>query len=274
MRQNFKRRLKTRSSKRTCEEKFCCPFIDTEAKYYCQDCKTAQCQACESSLHKTKVKYDFHCRKPIPAISEASLCQAKKVHLVCQERNYPDLWCEQCQVPLCFTCFDAYHASDKRRQHINFSIAHHLKKQEQEQLQQQEQEQQEQAEIELYQSSDFYHDAVTDINPQTPFSLSAESDSVTFCSFPQDLSSVEDEVQFASVTTSFHEDHNINNTVSPDPCQGATFSNVQEQVTLEDSSVKASPNSFLLIDGQEVLKVCIVFVIVINSTEPSTLTLT
>ncbi|BFZ06936.1 hypothetical protein BsWGS_09976 [Bradybaena similaris] len=250
MRQNFKRRLKTRSSKRTCEEKFCCPFIDTEAKYYCQDCKTAQCQACESSLHKTKVKYDFHCRKPIPAISEASLCQAKKVHLVCQERNYPDLWCEQCQVPLCFTCFDAYHASDKRRQHINFSIAHHLKKQEQEQ---QELELQEQAEIELYESSDFYHDAVADINPQTPFPLSAENDSVTFCSFPQDLSSVEDEVQFASVTTSFHDDHN--NTFSPDPCQGATFSNVQEQVTHEDIGVQEPPNSFLLIDGQEVLKV-------------------
>ncbi|CAG5126834.1 unnamed protein product [Candidula unifasciata] len=246
MRQNFKRRLRTRSSKQTCEEKFCCPFIDTEAKYYCQDCKTAQCQACESSLHKTKVKYDFHCRKPIAVVSESSLCQAKKVNLVCQERNYPDLWCEQCQVGLCFTCYDTYHASDKRRQHINVSIAHHLKKQQKEK--------QEQAEIQLFDSSEFYQDAVTDINPQTPFSLATENNSVTFFSFPQELNS-EDDLQFASVTTSFHEDHN--NTTSPELSQGAAAcSDLPAQVDHESvAAAQEQPNSFLLIDHQGALKV-------------------
>lgn len=246
MKPNVKRRPRTRSSKQTCEEKFCCPFIDCEAKYFCDDCKSAQCQACEKSIHKTKVKYDFHYRKPLPVVAEASLCQAKKLNLACKDKNYPDLWCEQCKIQLCFTCFDKYHSSEKRRQHINVSMAHHLKKQ-------QEQQQQANVDVELYESLELYQDALSDmIKPQAPFSLADESDSVTFCSFPQESDSAENEIQFTSASIQFPSDQS--NTNTPYLQNKAEFMNTPR--TIANLDVQELARSFLLIDDLNTLQVC------------------
>lgn len=242
MRQNVKRRPKTRSSKRACEEKFCCPFVDSEAKYFCEDCKSAQCQTCESNIHSTKLKYDFHYRRHLPVVPETDLCQAKRVNLVCQERNYPDLWCEQCQIQLCYTCFDIYHSLDKRRNHVNVSVVHYLKKQEEEQ------------QIATAEFSGIYQDTVTDmIKPQAPFYLGDEEDSVTVCSFPQESSSVRNIMDFTANNTRFQSDHS--NSSIPDICQGAGFSSVREKPGHVDSASRDSPRSFLLVDDQEIVQV-------------------
>ena len=255
-----KRRPRTKSSKQFCEEKLCCPLIDSEAKIFCEDCNSAQCLSCEKGIHSTKLKYDFHIRKQLPIIPESILCQGKVLNLVCQDKNFPDLWCEHCKVQLCYTCYDLYHKTDRRKQHINVSISHHQKKL-------LEEKQREKDTIELHDSSELYQDAMslTDtINPVVPFSSIGDG-SMTYCSFPQES---EDNFIYPTGTSTYtNANTNMNDTTMPKPKPRYTHqqvsnsnydvSNDLQRASLEDSMFDDISKSFELIDEQEILKVSI-----------------
>ena len=257
MRPIVKRRPRSKSSIKVCQEKLCCPFINCEAKYYCDDCDSAQCQSCERAIHASKLKYDFHIRKTIPIVPDEDLCQCKRLNLVCPSRNFPDLWCENCQVQLCYICFDTYHNTERKRQHISVSIVHYekkLKELENKRLQLQK-------EIHLHDSSEFYEDANSEmIKPVAPYSLADADESMTFCSFPQEMEALTDNMAFVSSSSSFQANLKTNtaSNVLPngDPTSNKALSNALERANLEDSMCESHTKSFLLIDDQEVLQVC------------------
>ncbi|KAK6998031.1 Zinc finger FYVE domain-containing protein 1 [Biomphalaria glabrata] len=248
MRPNIKRR-KSRSSLRICEEKFLCSSIDPKAKYYCEDCKTAQCQECVVELHKSKLKYDFHKWRPLGEEDESRLCQAKKISLVCQDKNYPDVWCENCKIQLCYPCFDQYHSIDKRKNHINVSIAYHLRKEKELK------EAENHSSTELYHSStELYQDAVADmIQPVVPYATFGGDNSMTFYSFPQSIDSTRNNMAFTSSNTSIHSDHS--NSSIPDLCLGVQGGVSLGKSDVDDSNYLLTIHSFLLVDDQEILQV-------------------
>ncbi|XP_059162270.1 zinc finger FYVE domain-containing protein 1-like isoform X2 [Physella acuta] len=246
MKPTIRRRPKSKSSIQTCQEKFCCTLINSKATYYCDDCKSAQCTECVNQIHKSKLKYDFHCRRPLPAAPESELCQAKNINLICQEKNFPDIWCENCKLQLCFSCYDLYHSCEKRKHHINVTIAYHQKKLQELQ----------QKDSELQNSVELYQDAITDmIKPSAPYSLADEADSMTFCSFPQEFGDSKNNMAFTSSNSSFHSDKS--SLSIPDICQlstaytpAATFANSAPS-TNRDKDCDVFQKSFLLVDAKE-----------------------
>ncbi|CAL1541626.1 unnamed protein product [Lymnaea stagnalis] len=252
MRPNTKRRPKTKSSVQPCEEKFCCTAIDSEAKFFCDDCKSAQCQECETEIHKSKLKFDFHFRRPLASPSVSNLCQAKQVNLICRERNFPDLWCEHCKLQLCYTCFDNYHSNDKRKHHINVSVAHHFKKL-QELQQEKEKELKQEKEKELQNSLELYQDAITDmIKPLAPYSVSDSDESMTFCSFPQESIGSRGNMAFTSANSSIHS--NQSSSSIPDLCQGVLLENALMRNSLNESGCDNWKESFILVNEEEKLQ--------------------
>lgn len=166
MRPQPAKRQRCRSSRRYCEEKLCCPELHSEAVYYCQDCKSAQCQECEKDIHSRKFAFDFHDRRIIEPPSPVQLCQADKVGIKCTNRNYGDVWCENCSISFCYDCYSEYHNTQKNRKlHTNISLAHH--------------ERREREKYVLPCSSQ----GVTNIKPTSP--LSCFDDTLTYYSFPQ-----------------------------------------------------------------------------------------
>ena len=256
MRPVLKRRPRTKSSIQFCQEKLCCPFINCEAKYHCDDCNSIQCQSCERAIHASKLKYDFHIRKKIPSVPDEVICQSKKLNLVCQSKNFPDLWCENCQIQLCYVCFDTYHNTERKRQHISVSISHHLKKLKESE----EKKSQFQSEIQLHDSSELYEDANSEmIKPVAPYSLANTDQSMTFCSFPQEGEALTDNMAFVSSSSdiqgSYRKSPVSNASPNRDPLPNG-LSDALSHASLEDSFCGSHARSFLLIDDQEMLQVC------------------
>ncbi|KAK3773525.1 hypothetical protein RRG08_022238 [Elysia crispata] len=255
MRPVLKRRPRTKSSIQFCQEKLCCPFINCEAKYHCDDCNSIQCQSCERAIHASKLKYDFHIRKKIPSVPDEVICQSKKLNLVCQSKNFPDLWCENCQIQLCYVCFDTYHNTERKRQHISVSISHHLKKLKESE----EKKSQFQSEIQLHDSSELYEDANSEmIKPVAPYSLANTDQSMTFCSFPQEGEALTDNMAFVSSSSdiqgSYRKSPVSNASPNRDPLPNG-LSDALSHASLEDSFCGSHARSFLLIDDQEMLQV-------------------
>lgn len=260
-----KRRPKTRSSIRLCEEKFCCLSLDSTARFFCKDCNSDQCIDCEKSIHSRKLEYDFHIRDRIDAIPELHLCQGKKINISCTKRNFPDLWCLNCSLQLCFTCFDQFHSTGKKRSHKSVSFAYYQRKlAEQKYKKLQEECDGLSVSLEVHDSSDLYEDALSDCNmikPQTPFSLA--DDSLTYNSFPQECDTQDINMAFTSSsenvfsdftqTSHSHKGHNKSGTSRPDICMDTEINGAVNRIALEESVCEVK--SFKLVDDQEILQV-------------------
>ena len=275
MRQQPKRRQKCRSSRQYCQEKLCCPSLLTEAAYFCKDCNSAQCQNCEKDIHSRKVSFEFHDRRIIEPSPESILCQSRYLNLDCKDRNFADVWCEQCRVTFCFACYAEYH-KNRKQQHINITFATFQKRE------------QERKAAEVASAA-----TQLTISPTSPIG----DDTLTFCSFPQAQSEIQEESVLTTGSdfdsakmfmTSAHSNgssgHSIHSNGSsghgmPDLCPGAEIMSLThelEEAGLDDTSAfgdvssgrQLAPGlqSFLLVDDREELQVipciyCITIVI-------------
>ncbi|XP_045162040.1 zinc finger FYVE domain-containing protein 1-like [Mercenaria mercenaria] len=222
-----KRRYRTRSSKRYCQEKFCCLTEGAIADYHCSQCKTDQCQSCNSSLHKSKLEFGFHDIKHIEPPPYEELCQIASLlnNLDCEDRNFADLRCENCDRNFCFQCFDTYHSKESRKTHRKTTFKEYKHRQQA---------------------------AVLDtIKPLSPLSL--EDDSLTFISCPQVSESTDSMTSY----TSIHSDHSqtsIPDLISSDPkSEMLSLTRELEECQIDERYMDCE--SFLLVDEQETLQV-------------------
>ncbi|KAK7103992.1 zinc finger FYVE domain-containing protein 1-like isoform X2 [Littorina saxatilis] len=259
MRPQPKRRQKCRTSRQYCQEKLCCPDITTEAAYFCTDCKSAQCQNCERDIHSRKVSFEYHDRRTIEPPPSSLLCQAKYLNFECKDRNFADVWCENCQFSLCFDCYAIAH-KNRKQQHINISFAHYQKRE-------REQKAAEEA------------SAATQLTIKPTSPLGVGDDTLTFCSFPQAQSfspqetlTVDSDFGSARMSmTSAHSNCSSGHSM-PDLCPGAGMDLLTSQLAeagMDDisiygdppcsgsgtQSVSLGPQSFLLVDDREELQV-------------------
>ncbi|KAL8583835.1 hypothetical protein ACOMHN_040304 [Nucella lapillus] len=246
MRPQPKRRVKCRTSRQYCQEKLCCPHPVTEAAYFCRDCNSAQCQDCDKDIHSRKVSFEFHDRRTLEPPPENQLCQANILNIVCKDRNFADVWCENCRVTFCFDCYSAFHQN--RKQHVNISFVHYQKRE------------REKAAADALATA-----AATQltIKPTSPVG----GDNLTFCSFPQNSVSEEalqTDSDFNSANMTMASTHSISSTSSghsmPDLCHGAEnlISREIDGVDSNDDSHSVdgpSAKSFLLVDDKEELQV-------------------
>ncbi|KAK3597426.1 hypothetical protein CHS0354_040164 [Potamilus streckersoni] len=224
---------KSRSSKKVCEEKFCCLTEGAEGDLVCEQCKTNQCQACEAAIHKSKPHFEFHDRRPLKPPPYEELCQIASVDdSECPGKNFADLRCYTCQRNFCFKCFDCYHKKYiKKQQHKKTSIKEYNK---------------EKLERELLERAE----AIKPISP-----LASGDDSLTFISCPQNFDS-DDGMSYAS----FHSDKSQLSGSIPDLCFPVEKELEMQSVTkaLEESMIDEhyeNCHSFMLADEQENLMV-------------------
>lgn len=225
-----KRKYRTRSSKRRCQEKFCCLVEGAAADYHCRQCKTDQCSDCETSLHKSKLEFSFHDRQCIEPPPYEELCQIASLlnNLDCEDRNFADLHCDICERNFCFQCFDSYHSKESRKTHRKLTFK----------------------EFKLRQKAPSFDT----IKPLSPISL--DDNSLTFVSFPQNLDttcSTESTMSFNSCHSD-HSQNSIPDIISSEP-KGDMFALTRE---LEESQIDErylDCESFLLVDEQESLQV-------------------
>ena len=232
-----KRRYRTRSSKRYCQEKFCCLTEGAIAVYFCIQCKTDQCENCKSSLHKSKLEFGFHDIKPIEPPPYEDLCQIASLlnNLDCEDRNFADLRCENCDRNFCFQCFDTHHSKDSRRTHRKTTFKEYKHRQQ---------------------------TAVLDaLKPSSQAESSLEYDSLNFISCPPvvEISSSDSMTSY----TSIHSDHSqtsIPDIISSDPNLSSeqkldmfSVSRELEECQIDERYMECE--SFLLVDEQETLQV-------------------
>lgn len=228
-----KRRYRTRSSKRYCQEKFCCLTEGAIAEYHCNQCKTDQCQDCDLSLHKSKLEFGFHDRQQIEPPPYEELCQIASLlsNLDCEDRNFADLRCENCDRNFCLQCFDNYHNSkDSRKTHRKITFKEYKHRQ---------------------QSA-----VLEPIKPLSPLSL--EDNSLTYISCPQVTESTDSMTSYNSI----HSDHS--QTSIPDLISSDSKTDMISLTRdLEESQIDErylDCESFLLVDEQEMLQVtCVLF---------------
>ena len=217
-----KRRFRTRTSKRFCQEKFCCPTEKAIAEFYCVECKSDQCESCEANIHKSKVQFTFHERKPVEPPPYEDLCQVASLltNLDCVDGNFSDLRCEDCERCFCFQCFELFHNKENRRSHKKISVKEYKQKQ-----------------LTTFQES--------------PVSFSGES--LAFVSCDQTVESAESMLSYSS----FHSDNSQSSI--PDLCIPAEKNDLASLTKeLEESFIDdryADCSSFLLVDEQENLQV-------------------
>ena len=225
-----KRKYRTRTSKKYCEEKFCCLTEGATAYYYCKDCKTNQCVDCEPAIHKSKAEFDFHERCQLEPPPYEELCQIASLlsNLDCEDRNFADLHCDNCDRNFCLQCFDTYHKEGKKT-HRKYTFKEYKHRQ----------------------TSSNLH-AVLPISP-----VSQNDDSLTFVSCPQVSESFESMMSY----NSFHSD--TSQTSIPDIVQDSAPSNM-DMLSLTNALAESQIDerysdcdSFLLVDEQESLQVCI-----------------
>ena len=70
------RSRKSRPSAAFCRERFACARVKALASYECEECGTEQCEDCERQLHEDR-KYAAHSRRKIRQVSPERLCEAK-----------------------------------------------------------------------------------------------------------------------------------------------------------------------------------------------------
>lgn len=249
-----KRRQKCRTSKRFCEEKLSCPDLVSEAAYYCRDCNSHQCQNCERDIHSRKVSFEFHDRRTVEPPSPTVLCQALIFGIVCKNRNFSDVWCENCNAGFCFECHSNYHQN--RKQHVHVSFAYYEKR---------ERERERVRAEETFPSTQ----EVLSIKPNSP--VYPNDDTLTFCSFPQGTSQSQAQ-DFESARMSFSRNSSVHSNGSnhsmPDLCPDTDLRQLTTELAeagMDDSfydettsaSVKlpSSVKSFLLVNDREELQV-------------------
>ena len=222
----YKRRFRTRTSRRFCQEKFCCPTEKAIAEFYCVECKSDQCESCEANIHKSKVHFTYHERKPIEPPPYEDLCQVASLltNLDCVDGNFSDLRCEDCERCFCFQCFELFHNKENKRNHKKVSVKEYKQKQ-----------------LTAFQES---------VKPPSPVSLN--SDSLTFVSCQQ-TESTDSMMSYSS----FHSDNSQNSI--PDLCIPAEKNDLSSLTKeLEESFIDdrySDCTSFLLVDEQENLQV-------------------
>lgn len=229
----FRRPERTRTSKRFCQEKLCCPTEHSEAVLYCEQCNSLQCVRCEDSLHNhNDVKYQFHDRRKIEQPPSEQLCQISRysTSIACKEKNYADIRCEDCKLNYCFDCNELAHPpNSKRKLHIRVSFKDFRKKE--------------------------HHDALAcPIKPLSPVDLT--DDSLTYVSLPQEVAESMNDLSF----TSAHSDQSHHSI--PDVCMDLTGPMdlnllAESMMEPEDTSLHKDCHSFCLADEHETLKACV-----------------
>ena len=225
-----KRKYRTRSSRRRCQEKFCCLTEEAVAEFHCNQCKTDQCPDCETSLHKSKLEFSFHERQPIEPPPYEELCQIASLlnNLDCEDRNFADLHCDICERNFCFQCFDVYHSTENRKTHRKLSFKE-------------------------FQHRQKTHNFDT-IKPLSPVSL--DDNTLTFVSFPQNFDNACNSESMTSFN-SCHSDHSqtsIPDIISTEPKSEMNLLAKELEESLIDERY-LDCDSFLLVNEQECLQV-------------------
>ena len=230
----YKRRFRTRTARRFCQEKFCCPTEKAVAEFYCVECKSDQCQSCEANIHKSKAQFSFHERKPIEPPPYEDLCQIASLltNLDCVDGNFSDVRCEDCERCFCLQCFELFHSKENRRNHKKISVKEYKQRQ-----------------LTAFQDSVQPHNSIT------------SEDSLNFVSFQPTPESSDSMMSYSS----FHSDNSQNSI--PDLCIPAEKNDLSSLTKeLEESFIDdrfADCASFLLVDEQENLQVCFHLVAII-----------
>jgi hypothetical protein len=218
------------------------------------------------------VSLEFHDRRTIEPPPANLLCEAPYLNFECKDRNFADVWCENCCVGFCFDCFTDYH-KNRRKNHVSISFVYYQKR-----------EREARAAEEAFQLT---------IKPTSP--LGVGDDSLTFCSFPQETTPLEtltSDSEFDSAKASMAGAH-LHSSVSsgqssmPDLCPGAELDMLASQleeagldedaqpdsVSYKDANSRqstSSARSFLLVDDKEELQVQSLFYILVETCEIST----
>lgn len=222
----YKRRFRTRTARRFCQEKFCCPTEKAVAEFYCVECKSDQCQSCEANIHKSKAQFSFHERKPIEPPPYEDLCQIASLltNLDCIDGNFSDVRCEDCERCFCLQCFELFHSKENRKNHKKISVKEYKQRQ-----------------LTAFQDSVQPHNSIT------------SEDSLNFVSFQPTAESSDSMMSYSS----FHSDNSQNSI--PDLCIPAEKNDLSSLTKeLEESFIDdrfADCASFLLVDEQENLQV-------------------
>ena len=254
----IKRNPRTRSSKQFCQEKFSCDGERIVAKYVCEECGTLQCEDCEVKLHEL-TKFVFHDRKPLLEPPAEKLCQ-----LSCEEKNFADVRCTNCELNFCHACYDKMHNHGRRRQHEKVTMKEASKRQTQNDSKTAAMsiptEQAEKAEVKLKEPP-----SANGIEPIKPNSPLSDDDSLTYVTMPQTQNHFEDDSSIAILDTTSSCDSHSN---MPDVIDleirdiytnsDATFGSnrTKPQSTAEiDEEIYSSCKSFLLADQHEYIQV-------------------
>ena len=101
----------------SCQEGLSCR--GQPATFYCRECDSYQCDACEAALHSSR-ELKRHSRERFQSAGGGGAsCQ-----LWCSPRNAPVLSCRECGVVMCAACDGRMHGDGGRRnEHVRESIA-------------------------------------------------------------------------------------------------------------------------------------------------------
>lgn len=224
---------RSKTSIRYCGEKLCCAAEKSEGQLFCDQCRTAQCSNCESEIHRSNGKFEFHDRHILEPPPFEELCQSACLltSVSCIDKNFADLHCQNCQLNYCYDCFDLIHKQGVKKTHRKISFRE-------------------------YKHREFRHISISPvIKPISP--LSATDNSLTFVSCPQEQEADDpDNMSFASFTSDQSSPGSI-----PDICMSAEKDNTAMLKDLQDSLLEdkyeqhSKSRSFMLTDDQEILQV-------------------
>ncbi|GFY72984.1 zinc finger FYVE domain-containing protein 1 [Trichonephila inaurata madagascariensis] len=99
---------KVKSSRKVCDERLACRGNKPYAVYSCKQCDSNQCEACEALLHED-FRLKLHEREIISEPSYEELCEGN-----CEDRNFADLTCNQCERNYCFVCDHIIHCQTNK----------------------------------------------------------------------------------------------------------------------------------------------------------------
>ncbi|KAG8188420.1 hypothetical protein JTE90_007992 [Oedothorax gibbosus] len=100
--------LKTRSSRKICDERFACTGSKPYALFACKQCQSYQCEVCEALLHEDFL-LNLHEREVISGPPSDELCEGS-----CEDRNFADLTCRLCDRNYCLVCDHIVHSNLKQ----------------------------------------------------------------------------------------------------------------------------------------------------------------
>jgi len=104
-----------------CGEKYACSTENAEAVFWCDQCATNQCRACELQLHQL-ARYQFHERQKLPEPFPDKLCEQSAV-VRCVPKNFADVVCIECgHRRYCIDCDAAVHRRRIMSSHTRVSV--------------------------------------------------------------------------------------------------------------------------------------------------------